>query len=84
MFSVLEIECPLPDVPANANVTHSAGRYVGEKAVYVCQHGYDLVGSNIRVCQSDGSWSLSTPQCISKLYQDFHMNGNVCYFVCII
>ena len=76
MFSVLEIECPLPDVPANANVTHSAGRNVGDITVYVCQHGSDLVGSNIRVCQSDGSWSPS-PKCISKFYQDFYMNGNV-------
>ena len=35
-------------------------------AVYICNDGYNLVGNEARVCQSDGSWSGSTPQCIPE------------------
>ena len=36
------------------------------KAVYVCNDGYGLMGNNTRVCQRDGSWNGSIPQCIPE------------------
>ena len=50
----------------------------GSTAVYICNDGFVLMegGKATRVCQSDGNWSGSTPQCIpqggmccSQLYQ---------------
>ena len=39
------------------------GTTVGSTAVYVCSDGYNLMGNESRVCQKDGSWDGSTPQC---------------------
>ena len=39
---------------------------VGSKAVYVCNDGYILMGNEARVCQRDGSWNGSIPQCIPE------------------
>ena len=45
------------------------GTYVGAKATYTCDYGYDLVGLNVRKCQYDGYWSGDHPKCEkSKLY----------------
>ena len=49
----------------------------GSKAVYVCNGGLVLMGNKTRVCQRDGHWNGSIPQCIpeeggmcqSQLYQ---------------
>ena len=42
------------------------GTTVGSRAVYVCSDGYSLMGSKTRVCQRDGSWNGSIPQCIQE------------------
>ena len=42
------------------------GTTVGSTAVYVCSDGYDLMGNEARVCQKDGRWNGSTPQCIPE------------------
>ncbi|XP_012938062.1 sushi, von Willebrand factor type A, EGF and pentraxin domain-containing protein 1 [Aplysia californica] len=31
-----------------------------------CQHGYELRGSSVRICQDDGSWSGQDAECIMK------------------
>ena len=36
----------------------------GSRAVYICIDGFVLMGNETRVCQSDGSWNGSIPQCI--------------------
>ena len=42
------------------------GTTVGSKAVYICNDGYNLMGNKARVCQKDGSWNGSEPQCIPE------------------
>ena len=42
------------------------GTTAGSRAVYTCTAGYDLVGNEARVCQSDGNWNGSIPECIQQ------------------
>ena len=39
---------------------------VGNRAVYICNDGFVLMGNEVRVCQTDGNWNGRTPQCISQ------------------
>ncbi|XP_039987709.1 complement C2 [Xiphias gladius] len=55
-------ECNDPGIPPGAQ--RSAGRFnTGEKVVYRCQAGLDLLGSAERVCLENREWSGSTPRC---------------------
>lgn len=35
---------------------------------YTCDIGYTLVGNVERVCQSDGTWSGTRPECLGNAY----------------
>ena len=35
----------------------------GSEVIYTCDAGYELKGENTRMCQSDGTWSGTEPQC---------------------
>ncbi|KAI3354557.1 hypothetical protein L3Q82_019056 [Scortum barcoo] len=55
-------DCNDPGIPPGAQ--RSAGRFqTGEKVIYQCQAGLDLLGSAERVCLEDREWSGSTPRC---------------------
>ena len=36
----------------------------GSEAVYICDEGFHQDGTATRVCQSDGVWNGSIPQCL--------------------
>ena len=36
----------------------------GSEAVYICDEGFHQDGAATRVCQSDGVWNGSVPQCL--------------------
>lgn len=55
---------PLPNI-ANGVVVES-GRSTGDTATYSCNSGFELDGDPIRICQSNGVWSLSPPICIGN------------------
>jgi len=39
----------------------------GSKAVYICDDNFLLMeGDEVRICQSDGIWNGSIPQCFPK------------------
>ena len=56
------VECPKPMRPPNSFVEGFKYKFQ-EKVTYNCKDGYRLVGPEIRVCQSNGTWSGPEPEC---------------------
>ena len=61
------INCGTLTNPANGRVSYTAGTTFGQTATYSCNTGYSLVGDSIRMCQTTGVWSRSTPTCQGML-----------------
>ena len=59
--------------PTNGAVTVNGVR-TGDKAVYSCEDGFELVGDVMRTCMSNSQWSGEPPVCQSN-------PGNELYFV---
>ncbi|XP_072039732.1 seizure 6-like protein 2 [Amphiura filiformis] len=60
-------DCPDPIAPEfGFQKVYNTGSTLGQgsKVRFVCNTGYDLVGSPVSVCKEDGQWSLPSPQCI--------------------
>ncbi|KAG7479699.1 complement C2-like [Solea senegalensis] len=55
-------DCNDPGIPPGAKRSASSF-HTGEKIVYQCQTGLDLLGSAERVCLENREWSGSTPRC---------------------
>lgn len=61
------IKCPLLPVPDNGYfVSSSCLNTVNTACGARCNSGYQLVGSSIRLCQEDGSWSGDETECVCK------------------
>ena len=61
-FICLDIQCNNLTTPSNGEITScSSGSigvgYEGDTCSYTCNTGYELAGSDMRTCQSNGSWS---------------------------
>ena len=39
----------------------------GSRAIYICNDGFNLMGTEARFCQSDGSWNGTIPLCIQEV-----------------
>uniref|UniRef100_A0A8C2I9I2 C3/C5 convertase n=1 Tax=Cyprinus carpio TaxID=7962 RepID=A0A8C2I9I2_CYPCA len=58
--------CPDPGIPAGC--TRTGHRFnIDDKVTYHCENKWSLIGSKERVCQENGQWSGTEPQC----YADF-------------
>ena len=57
----------MPPSNGGLDINPSTTAQGGFVATYFCDEGYDLVGDNNRVCQADGSWTGSDPDCSRKL-----------------
>ncbi|XP_042566890.1 complement factor B-like [Cyprinus carpio] len=58
--------CPDPGIPAGC--TRTGHRFnIDDKVTYHCENKLTLIGSKERVCQENGQWSGTEPQC----YADF-------------
>ena len=57
--------CSKLDAPENGAVKQT-GTYPGDRASYRCSRGYNLVGSDKRICQRNGEWSKEAPICQRK------------------
>ena len=60
-------DCEVLDDPINGMVTVD-GLSVGSTAIYECDPGFVLIGSEQRICQEDGVWSGTPPICTCKLF----------------
>jgi len=65
---MLDIQCDNPPTPSNGAITScSSGNiiqsYEGDTCSFTCNTGYQLTGSDITTCQSDGSWSNTETAC---------------------
>ena len=61
------IDCGGLSYPVNGQVQISPNSKFGGVAIYQCRFGYELRGTETRVCQSDGRWSSRSPVCRSKI-----------------
>ena len=62
--------------PVNGEV-HQTGRYLGDRAIYTCGHGWEIVGAEERVCQADGAWSNQEPYCKKRGKIGRHIMSNI-------
>ena len=49
----------------------------GASITYHCNEGFDVVGSNILTCQSDGTWDTPPPRCGRSIYFSFYILSSV-------
>ncbi|KAK2150293.1 hypothetical protein LSH36_413g01017 [Paralvinella palmiformis] len=61
------IYCPPLDLPEHGNITFTDRRHYGSKAIFLCEHGYELVGNATLMCTVDGVWNDTAPECISEV-----------------
>lgn len=68
--SLTDVTCPELEVGENMVVVSDNGlQGWGHKVVYQCSSGYSLSDNsakNTRTCQKNGTWSGTTPTCLSK------------------
>ena len=78
------VTCPRLSAPGNGAVVHTdrhGGRLDkddvlwGASAMFACQEGYQLVGSEVSECQEEGAWSHTDPQCQSKRPNHFNFRS---------
>ena len=56
------VSCEALEHPPNGVVDYMTATE-GSMATYTCDPDYPLVGSDTRVCQSNGTWTLEEPRC---------------------
>ncbi|KAK5608994.1 hypothetical protein CRENBAI_017686 [Crenichthys baileyi] len=71
--------CPKLDAPINGRKlgkSHS----VGHEVHFLCDHGYEIVGSETRVCQESLTWTGQQPTCrdFSECASSPCLNGGTC------
>ena len=62
----MSTDCGPLTPPENGKVDTSPGTQYMDTAAYTCMDGYQLEGSNTRVCQSNGSWEGLAPECVIR------------------
>ncbi|XP_026690765.2 uncharacterized protein LOC100179199 [Ciona intestinalis] len=70
--SACEVLIPPPN--GTIKCTPSSGEpsttLTSQSCQLVCDHGYDVINSDVRHCQSDGSWSGRTGLCRARIFHD--------------
>ena len=57
------IECGPPEDIPNGKVSPDCTTFRCQ-ATYLCLPGFEAKGDRTRICQSDGTWTAATPECI--------------------
>ncbi len=58
-------DCGAPAPLVNGTVSTPNGTTYGQKGIYTCNQGYDLVVDNETTCLANITWSNAAPQCIA-------------------
>ena len=70
IVTFLLVTCPTLNHPdngtKNCSLKDNEFSSQGTTCTFTCNNGYQLMGSGMRTCQNDGSWSGSDAVCISK------------------
>ena len=70
MYSFLLVTCPSLNHPDNGRRSCSLGgdgtSHPGDTCTFTCKNGYQLMGSAMRTCGSDGNWNGNNAICISE------------------
>ncbi|KAM9770766.1 beta-2-glycoprotein 1-like [Menidia menidia] len=61
-FKCIPKRCPYPDPPSNGDLYYEDTVYQST-VNYTCYEGYIMTGSSTAVCQADGTWSTTVPEC---------------------
>ena len=61
-FPILAL-CPDLKDPDNGKLVIMTGTLLGDTAGFICNSGFELMGSETVTCQDDGQWSDSAPTC---------------------
>lgn len=69
------VQCPTLANPSSGTVTLSSTGTT-TSATYACASGYMLIGNTLRLCNADGTWSLTAPACTCQSPPSLQ-NGNV-------
>ena len=63
------VDCGPLNAPGNGTIIERVAFTYGHRIVFECKSpGYEMKGSKIRTCQSDGQWSGSLTKCESKYF----------------
>ncbi|XP_066300510.1 P-selectin-like [Branchiostoma lanceolatum] len=60
-------QCPTLAFPTNGAV--SGSNSLGDVATFTCNSGYNMAGGSTRTCQTDLTWSGSSPTCTGEIYK---------------
>ena len=67
VFISAERLCPVLQPPVYGTITSlSCGSAYGSQAVIACNEGHRLIGSRVRSCEANGTWSGNITTCKSK------------------
>ena len=66
--SLLDVRCDNLSRPANGEITSCNSGikgvgYEGDTCSFTCNTGYELTGSDTRICQMDGNWDGTDVAC---------------------
>ncbi|XP_077425872.1 beta-2-glycoprotein 1-like [Vanacampus margaritifer] len=90
-FMCIEKRCPNPD-PLSYGELHYEDTVYQSIIKYTCHNGYTLSGPNNAICQANGTWSTSVPECkpvscglapipkFGLISYNKKINGNTTYF----
>ena len=63
LYCLSNAECPVLEDPINGAIALSTGNSVGSFTTFLCNSGFDLVGTQTVTCQANGMWSDPPPTC---------------------